>query len=81
MAIDLREDNQRRLIGIAVMNFLVIVILGSGGFWGFIFAAIYSIIVFKYMLGLIENAVQLNQASAQVSAGNFDIRLTKIWEY
>ena len=77
MAIDLREDNQRRLIGIAVMNFLVIVILGSGGFWGFIFAAIYSIIVFKYMLGLIENAVQLNQASAQVSAGNFDIKVNE----
>lgn len=75
MAIDLREDNQRKLIGIAVMNFLVIVILGSGGSVGFILAVIYSIIVFKYILGLIENAAELNQASAQVAGGNFDIKV------
>ena len=75
MAIDLREDNQRKLIGIAVMNFLVIVILGSGGPVGFILAVIYSIIVFKYILGLIENAAELNQASAQVAGGNFDIKV------
>ncbi|MCK9268720.1 MAG: HAMP domain-containing histidine kinase [Alkaliphilus sp.] len=75
MAIDLREDNQRKLIGIAVMNFLVIVILGSGGSAGFILAVIYSIIVFKYILGLIENAADLNQASTQVAGGNFDIRV------
>ena len=77
MTIDLREDNQRKLIGIAVMNLLVIVILGSGGFVGFILAAIYSVIVFKYILGLIENAAELNQASAQVAEGNFDIKVSE----
>lgn len=75
MAINLREDNQRRLIGIAVMNFLAIVILGSGGFFGFVLAVIYSVIVFKYILELIEGAAELNQASAQVAGGNFDIRV------
>ena len=75
MTVDLREDNQRRLIGIAVMNFLVIVILGSGGFLGIVLAVIYSIVVFKYILGLIESASELNLASEQVSAGNFDIKV------
>ncbi|MFW5649672.1 MAG: sensor histidine kinase [Candidatus Alkaliphilus sp. MAG34] len=75
MAIDLREDNQRRLIGIAVMNFLAIIVLGSGGHFGFILAVIYSVVVFKYILGLIENAAELNLASEQVSAGNFDIKV------
>ncbi|HZJ76186.1 MAG TPA: HAMP domain-containing sensor histidine kinase [Oscillospiraceae bacterium] len=77
MTIDLKEDNQRKLIGIAVMNFLVIMILGSGGFLGFILAAIYSIIVFKYMLGLIESAAELNRASSQVAGGNFDIKVNE----
>nr|MDI9475213.1 sensor histidine kinase [Bacillota bacterium] len=75
MTVDLREDNQRRLIGIAVMNFLVIVILGSGGFLGIVLAVIYSVVVFKYILGLIESASELNLASEQVSAGNFDIKV------
>ncbi len=75
LQIDLRQDNYRRLVGLGVMNFLVIVILGSGGFVGFILAAIYSIIALKYILKLIDKAKELNDASSQVAKGNFNINL------
>ncbi|ABW20231.1 sensor histidine kinase [Alkaliphilus oremlandii] len=77
MAIDLKEDNQRKLIGIGIMNFLVIVILGSGGFFGFVLAAIYSVLVLRYITDLLEKAKELNIASEQVSAGNFNINLNE----
>lgn len=77
MAIDLKEDNQRKLIGIGIMNFLVIVILGSGGFFGFVLAAIYSVLVLRYIIQLLDKAKELNIASEQVSAGNFNINLNE----
>ncbi|SDK81930.1 Signal transduction histidine kinase [Natronincola ferrireducens] len=73
--IDLREDNYRKLIAISGINLLAILILGSGGFLGFILAAGYSLFIFKYLLKIFDKAKELNDASSQVAEGNFDINI------
>ncbi|ABR49831.1 integral membrane sensor signal transduction histidine kinase [Alkaliphilus metalliredigens QYMF] len=73
--IDLRQDNYRRLVGLVGVNLLAIVILGSGRFWGFILAIVYSLFIFKYLLRVFDKAKDLNDASAQVAEGNFEISL------
>lgn len=73
--IDLREDNYRKLVLVAGINLLAILILGSGGFLGFILAIVYSVFIFKYLLKIFDKAKDLNDASAKVAEGNFNISL------
>ncbi|WP_249168713.1 sensor histidine kinase [Alkaliphilus sp. B6464] len=73
--IDLREDNYRKLVLVTGINLLAILILGAGGFLGFILAVAYSLFIFKYLLKVFDKAKDLNGASAKVAEGNFNISL------
>jgi len=75
LQIDLRQDNYRKLVALVGINLLAIWILGSGRFLGFILSIAYSLFIFRYVLKVLDKAKDLNDASAQVAGGNFNINL------
>ncbi len=75
MLIDIREDNYKKIFMMVGVNFLVLSFISMTGVLGFFVAVAYTVFLFNYLLKLINKAKVLNDASALIAEGNFNIKI------
>lgn len=77
--VDLRDNQNKKLLKIVLINFAVVTIMCSTWFFGIIGALIYSFILFKILKKYVEDVSEkykkLLKATNEIARGNLDVKI------
>lgn len=79
--IDLRNKNTKKIVLALGVNFIIIIAICSIWFFGFIFAAVYTVILYilakKYLNKVSKDYESLLDVTNKIAGGNFDVKTTE----
>lgn len=75
--IDITKDGNGKLLMVLGINLIILWIIALAGTFGFVLAIVYTIFLFRYLLGLIGKVKFLSDASRQIAEGDFNINLNE----
>ena len=77
--VDLRDNQNKKLLKIVLINFVAVTIMCSTWFFGIIGAVIYSFILFKILKKYIEDVSEkykkLLKVTNEIAKGNLDVKI------
>lgn len=77
--VDLRDNQNKELLKIVLINFVAVIIMCSTWFFGIIVAVIYSFILFKILKKYVEDVSEkykkLLKATNEIAIGNLDVKI------
>lgn len=77
MTIDITKDPHKRIFAILATNLLILWMIALSGGFAFILAIIWSVFLFRYLVGLMFQMKALYDASSQLAEGDFNINLNE----
>lgn len=78
-SVDLKEKNNKKIIGLLLVNLIILIVISFMWFFGIIVAIIYTLILFKKIMKYLDDISskynKLLQGTSKIAQGNLDVTI------